>query len=737
MDINIDNMNAADNISTMTSNNLEADLELALCLQPTCKGSNPSVSEKLAQSGHIANIQPVTSEDATTINDKEAYGKADSTDETGNQPKPARRRKITSIWIPYLVVLVPTVILPWTLIGFVLGFEVDPGVNLFPFAKEPPALSRGYYLVAFSVTRLAIISSCASTLAPFLTAPTLILWRIHTIRSVKRMNVQDHGGLKLAAGPQLTALLGLLVGSPEELFKYLLSASTKLLPSQLYKKKKPIMWRPVHFAALIAASCIVISLLMWTADTVFHTYSDSVNIETFGHSLAEIQSHGYDLTPVCKSFDRCGNAGLPCTWDLSDYMSLLEFNTRANEIFRIGTNVSEYSQIQTLAPGLSILLPQSSRVSNTTDYKASTFAVVATCRPITEICKMQALDTQTFTMFNCSDEFRGVIGEVPVVSTTQNFTILDPDTPPLDFKPSGYLQYGFYEDANLSTPYNSVGYNVSEPSWAVNFASTSCPTDASIPATAHMGVAGRFSASSALATANLSTDAGLFSSPIYSDFAFHCTLSAHSISYIWASGTIRNYATQPADASLLNMYIGQLLYYAQAAGDDMTSDILQMALQPSSQAMADTWARLFSTRVLAVIAGYTAPLENEAQQTRTTVLVARVHKGSMWFLVGCSLGTAVFVSWIALRGRWIVGVDHEALEGVEWLTYEGQLKHQDGGEGGEEQEVGGGKKDGDEKTVASGETKAGGGSTRQSRSYTGCSSATTVVPIVPPTSGDT
>ena len=177
-----------------------------------------------------------------------------------------------------------------------------------------------------------------------------------------------------------------------------------------------------------------------------------------------------------------------------------------------------------------------------------------------------------------------------------------------------------------------------------------CLSHDTLPATAHMGVAGRFSVTGAKAGVDLSKDSGLFPHSIYSDFAFHCALEAYKIEYVWVSEAIHNYTAKPADASLLNMYIGQLPYYKHAASDDMTDDFLQMAGQPDRQSMADTWARLFSVRVLSVIGGYTEPSPNMEQQNCVEVLVAQVHIGSMWFIVGCSFGTTLFVSWIALRG---------------------------------------------------------------------------------------
>ncbi len=662
-----------------TSNTLgphEADSVSAS--QSVCKGHNPSGSGTLAPFGHPSHEHTRLNEKGFTSRDKPTQDDL-SIDDLDHQANPLSRRQLTSTWTPCIAVVFPTLLLPAALIGLVFGYQINPGTNLFPISSDTATEHRGYYLVTLSVTRLAIISSCASTLAPFLTAPILILWRIHAIRSAKKaLGVHGSGHVELATLPQLSTLLGLLVGSFDELLKYLFRSCARLSPTPASKKRSPSMSRPVHLAALVVIACVFITLSMWTADTVFHTLSDSTIIEKFDSSAATLLSFGYSPTQRCQHFDRSNNYCLPCTVDLSEEVSQLEFNARANEIFRLGANVSEISQIQSIATNLSILLPRTERISNRTDYRARTLGVAAKCKPITDVCNMRQLDIQTYTMFNCSNRFRGVIGEAPVVPTTQNFTILDPDTPALDFKPSAYLQYGFYETSNLSEPYNSVGYNVSVNAWAVSAGAAStnpCPSDESLPPTAHVGVAGRFSVTSGKAGVDLQADRGLFSTSIYSDFVFNCALEALEVEYVWASGAVRNYTVGPADVSLLNMYIGQLPYYKQATTDDMSDDILQMALQADSQSMADTWAKLFSVRVLSVIGGYTEASLNLEQQNRVQVLVARVHMGSMWFLVGCSLSTALFVAWITLRGLWIIEADPEIGVQAVTFTYDGQLNH--------------------------------------------------------------
>ncbi|KAJ9615624.1 hypothetical protein H2200_001699 [Cladophialophora chaetospira] len=642
------------------------------------KGRNPSESGRLTQFDDEFKRQSLQTKEITPNCDELSCADLDSVHDNGNPLRLSRQRRLKSIWMPYLAVVIPNLILPVALLCFVFGYKIDTGEDLFQFNTDIAKQHKGYYLVAFSVTRLAIISSCASTLAPFLTAPILLLWRVHTLRSFqKALSPESSCSLDYKNLPNFGMLLGLHTGSLDDLLKYLFQACAKIRPNKYRRQRRPPMSRPVHHTAAIAMVCIFIVICMWTADTVFHSLSNSVIIQTFDSSAGTTLSFGYAPTPQCQKFDRSNNLCLPCTWDLGDDISLLEFYTRGNEIFRLNSNVSEVTQIQPIGSDVSVLLPRSERISNRTDYKARTIGVAATCRPLTRTCNMKTMDVQTYTMFNCSDTFRGIIGKSPVSPTTQNFTILDPDTPPLDFKPSAYLQFGFYQDSPLSIPYNSVGWNVSADGWAVSAGDAStlpCPNDKDLPATVHMGVAGRFSASSAKAGVDLFKDPDLFTKlPIYSDFAFDCALEAYEVEYVWASGAVRNYTTRLGDAALLNMYIGQLSYFQQAASDDMTNDVLEMALQPDSQSMADTWAKLFSVRVLSTIGGYSMAVPNLQQQTRTEVLVAHVHIGSLWFLVGCGFATALFVTWITLRGLHLITIDPDILKGVEKMSFGAQL----------------------------------------------------------------
>jgi hypothetical protein len=580
---------------------------------------------------------------------------------------------ISSVWLPFLVVLIPNLAFPGVLLALVYADKFRSESDLFTQDENPLRQYPGYILVKLSATRLAIITSCSATLAPFLTTSIMSLWKFRTLRNAQRgpeSGEDDH--VEIHRIPQVSLLISLLGGSFNGLVNYVreccpgcLSRHTSVTP----------MTRPVHSTALILCCCTLLVISMWTADTVFHTLSETVSIPEFSVSTS-MNLFGHRLTDSCQNFDRSEDYCLPCTWNLRG--SRLEYWQRRNSIYELQTNISGVSQVQSINSNLSILLPNPNRVSNNTEYRANTIGVSTKCTPITDTCRPRNLDdASTRTVFNCSDEFGGVIGQPPVTPMNESFTILDPDTPPLIMKPSAYLQFGFYRDADLSVTYNPVNYNVSKEGWAILFGESSktpCPADNALLSPAYMGVAGRFSVLYAKAGIDLTNDTGLFNRSTYIDFMFGCSLEAFEVEYVWARGEVRSHTLKATNGSVLNMYIGQLHYYGQAPSDEMVSDVNQMALQDNSTDMASTWARLFSTRVLSVIGGYTTASENMAEQTRKDTLVARVHIGSLVFVISCGAAYALLVSAVAISAFISVQQDPRIYEYAEELSFEKQLE---------------------------------------------------------------
>lgn len=582
--------------------------------------------------------------------------------------------------------LIPNLAFPAALLSLVFLYEFHPEGNLFTQDEEPARLFPGYILVEFSATRLAVISSCSATLAPFLTAAVMRLWRIHAVRSAQaihqRCQLTGAQPFDISHIPHLSLLISILAGNSEALISYLRSCP-RCISGKLSKSRTPLT-RTIHQTALALFFFILLVLGIWISDTVFHTFTETVSIQKVTAS-PNVSEFGHQLIDDCQHFDRSKNSCLPCTLDLKQgnltEQDYVESQRHENEVFRLRTNVSEISQIQNLNSELSIIRPNSARVLNGIEYEATTVGISAECRPITGICRPDRLkDVLTYTMFNCSDTFHGIIGKAPVNPINQYFTNKDPDTPPLNLKPSPYLQFGFYQDEDLSITYNPVNYNTSAEGWAIDYgdsSATACPSDSALLEMVYMGVAGRFSTGSMQAGIDLDNDTGLYSIgefAVYNDFVFGCSLEAFEVDYIWTSNAVRSYSTRPVNGSVLNMYVSQLRYYSASAGDDMTTDLLHMALGNNSTDMARRWARLFTNRVLGVIGAYTVPRENSQQQTRAQVLVAKVHIAGLAMLVGFNGVYVLSVSIIILTALYFVSRDPSRSRLAEDMSFEEQMK---------------------------------------------------------------
>lgn len=646
-------------------------------------------------SGHIDNLiegETETSRNHTVIAQQELFPDQEQLPfDSGNnrpvhntpQPRslPQPKRSIYSVWVPFLVVLIPNITFSGVLLAIVFADKWKFTTDTFAPEEHSDKKYDGYLLVKMSPTRISIITSCSATLAPFLTVAIMSLWKFRTVRYYVRRcpgAVLD-SQVEVHQIPQVNLLLSLLGGSLDGFRKYIKKSCPKfpLKRANVAGQSAPTT-KPVHLTALVLFTCIFLILSTWSASTVFHSLSDTVSVTDYSKSTA-MNSFGRQLVDYCQNFNRSENLCLPCSWNVQD--STLEYPTRTNNWYKIRMNISEDVQVQAIAPGLSMLLPPSQRIPNITDYRATTFGVSGQCKPITHKCNPRRVDDISIrTVFNCSEGFHGINGQPPVVPLNQSFTILDPDTPPLMIKRSSYLQLRFFLDEDLSVAYNPVNYNVSTPGWAIQFGLSSdgpCPTDDQLLTNLHLGVAGRFSLLSTQAGLDLSKDPGLFTElQTAMDFVFECNFEAWNVEYLWARGSVHSYTLIPANSSLLTMYVGTMQYYQQAPQDDAFYDVNTMAVQGNSTAMADTWARLFSTRILSVIGAYTDPRTNTAEQERKTVLVARVHIGSLVFIVSCGAAYVVLICAVAISAFLCLHQDPRLHAYVDDLSFEKQLEKQ-------------------------------------------------------------
>ena len=80
--------------------------------------------------------------------------------------------------------------------------------------------------------------------------------------------------------------------------------------------------------------------------------------------------------------------------------------------------------------------------------------------------------------------------------------------------------------------------------------------------------------------------------------------------------------TPTKNGSIAEIYHGSI---SLAQADTQLQEILATgALQPSSTALANTWANLYSQQILGVIGAFTSPRSNLKEQTRKSTLVTKL-----------------------------------------------------------------------------------------------------------------
>jgi hypothetical protein len=283
---------------------------------------------------------------------------------------------------------------------------------------------------------------------------------------------------------------------------------------------------------------------------------------------------------------------------------------------------------------VAILTPQSSTLSPFRDYRAETVGVHTSCAPITTQCSWTDGPQETYSQFNCSRNWWGVLGKFPNVSDSGE-AIEDEDVPPLAFKPGSALQYAYFVDLGLDTPYDAAGYLTNE---------VSIP-DADLINPVYFAVAGRFAQTSQRAGANMTLDPEIHQGLTTNlDVILKCQYATYAVDYTWINSTARiRSMTRSLNGTMAEIFHGYNPPGSFNAFDnDMQDLLLQAALQENTNELARSFADNYSTRILSVIGPFMSSRENVQEQTRTPSLVAVVSKAPLACLVACCLGYVTF-----------------------------------------------------------------------------------------------
>ena len=567
---------------------------------------------------------------------KQPQDEGDNTSDHSTSPNHRKTLLMTLIW-PVSVIVLPILLLSAVLLGMVFGFRVHTAPSLFQSPASPDLTSGGaYLLVNYSATRLVFLASWLSTLAPILASFVMVLWSLRTARTIRAASDGSHY-THLPTPYQLSLVVGLTLASTERLRRYI---------GYVFSKNSSSIPPVLHHAALMLALSVLLAIAVFLGDTALHYTTNTVQFDQVVAVPQPSHAFGRGLSTQCLNFNRTSNFCYPCTLDLEEEQEVMA--AQSNEAFFLQHNTSTQSEIRiigddTLKNGdLAILTPQAQNLPRGIEYRGSTIGVSTQCLPISSQCNMWANGVDgTHTQFNCSANFFGLLGKAPNISEIYT-KAQDPDVPPLDWKPSPNLQYGYFSDPQLNVPYNTIGYN---PQTGDPDPDLPCMSDDQLVNPVYLGVAGRFSVNSESAGSNLTHDTGLWhgAQNPYVDFILNCAYTTYDVNYTWVNGAVADIIFSPSpNGSVAEMYHGSRAYTTVTGGAyDLQDAISLAALADTSHALAAVWANQHSIRVLADIGALTTTRTNLAEQVRTPMLVAKISQIALAVLVGCSLAYAL------------------------------------------------------------------------------------------------
>ncbi len=215
-------------------------------------------------------------------------------------------------------------------------------------------------------------------------------------------------------------------------------------------------------AAFMFIATIMLAFAVFLSDTALHYSTSTIAFDRITSIAQPEHEFGYGLSPICLDMDRVkDNFGFPCSEPVGGPFEDLNRTAKRNEMSRLQSNGSSVSQIRVTSSSdveddIAILIPNPARLSSGGDYRASTIGVASHCRFIPpSVCNLTAIGRDDInTQFNCSDNFFGVLGLSPNISSPNGQKAIDPNLSPLAFKPAINLQWAFFTDDNLTTLYN-------------------------------------------------------------------------------------------------------------------------------------------------------------------------------------------------------------------------------------------------------------------------------------------
>lgn len=284
------------------------------------------------------------------------------------------------------------------------------------------------------------------------------------------------------------------------------------------------------------------------------------------------------------------------------------FLTGSNEAYRVLQNLSSVNTVRfTDVGGKIIAYSGPATVPDDLDFQASTVGLHTQCQAVSKECNL-IVTSGASTNFKCSDEFFGNLA-VPEVNGD--------DGQSGQTGPSGAVLYG---DSALTK----------------NLSSTEFSTKPQNPI-----YLGAWGVVQIVITDQQDKDPN-YVVPMHGGVAWvlSCSSTAYDLTYSWVNGTVTNADAKVANGST-NAILQSAIFWG-FGGTYMENAAYGASAQDHSEDTAASWALQYSRTAMGLSSGMLDPAPTLTEQTRKTVLVSRVPKVPLYFLVALNILYAIF-----------------------------------------------------------------------------------------------
>jgi hypothetical protein len=290
------------------------------------------------------------------------------------------------------------------------------------------------------------------------------------------------------------------------------------------------------------------------------------------------------------------------------------FLTEGNAAFRTLGNISRTESIRRVfdADGRPLAYLGPVVIGDRVDFQATTFAMHTQCRPIAAECDLH-VESGASEPFHCNDSFYGNLPSRSINGDIKNtFGLDNRDTDALFFADTGLNRLA---DGNRSIDFPNHRQNPYYLGvWAYIIGMT--------------------------ATDEL-TEGGNVVIPMHGGITWllNCEVTTYEMTYSWVNGTDRVDDLRVANGSM-GTIVNAPIYYGLGKGA-MESNAYSATGESNVEALAESYAFAYSRTAMALSSGIMSSRPTLLEQTRETVLVARIPKVPLYMLVAFNLLFAI------------------------------------------------------------------------------------------------